>query len=323
MNKILEEKFTGPLAWRADTPLPNDGFSVLNAKCQDEIAAVARELRDNPLPIEALRPGDFDMQACNALMAGVRDTVDSGTGLTVIGRLDVAGMGEEISTKIYWLLMSMMGRPVAQKWRGTLIYDVQDTGARMAPGSVVRSSKTNSGTGFHNDNSCNLPPDFVALLCLQTAKQGGISGIVSFESVYNQMLDEHREVLPRLYEPFFFDRVKEHAPGDEILSVKPIFEIDGRHLHVNFSPGLVELGYLRRGEEMDREGRVAFDALCKTTDAEVFCKAFEFQRGQIQVLNNRRLGHRRTAFRDWDDSARKRHLVRLWIRDSGRPFYQG
>ncbi len=75
---------------------------------------------------------------------------------------------------------------------------------------------------------------------------------------------------------------------------------------------------------MDREGRVAFDALCKPTDTgKKICKTFEFQRGQIQVLNNRRLGHHRTAFRDWDEPARKRHLVRLWLRESGRPFYQG
>jgi len=194
-----------------------------------------------------------------------------------------------------------VGRPVAQKWRGTLIYDVQDIGARMVPGSGVRSSKTNSATGFHNENCCNLPPDFVALFCLQTAKRGGLSGVVSFESVYNELLSGHLDVLPRLYRPFYFDRVKKHAPGDEPLSYKPIFEVDGDVLNVNFSPGLVRLGYLMHGQEMDGQSRAALDVLCGATEVGHLCKWFEFQRGQIQVVNNRRLGHCRTAFEDWDE----------------------
>ena len=52
-------------------------------------------------------------------------------------------------------------------------------------------------------------------------------------------------------------------------------------------------------------------------------KMFKFERGQIQIVNNRRLGHRRTAFRDWDEPERRRHLVRIWLRKTGRPFYQG
>ena len=31
--------------------------------------------------------------------------------------------------------------------------------------------------------------------------------------------------------------------------------------------------------------------------------------------------HRRTGFEDWDEPDRKRLLLRLWIRDWGRPFY--
>jgi alpha-ketoglutarate-dependent taurine dioxygenase len=187
----------------------------------------------------------------------------------------------------------------------------------------VRSSTTNGGQGFHNDNAFNLPPDFVALFCLQTAMKGGISGIVSFESVYNKLLDEYREVLERLYQPFHFDRQMEHAPDEDRVSLKPIFEVEGDALNVNFSPRLVEHGYQMKGEELDLKTRAAIDALCQTTEIDNLCKRFEFQRGQIQIVNNRRLGHRRTAFRDAEEPEDRRHLVRIWVRKSGRPFYQG
>lgn len=323
MTTILEDKFTGPMVWDADSEFPNDGFATLDDTCQAEIAAVAEELRANPLPTEALQPEDFDMPACKALMAGVRETVDNGTGFAVVDRLDVDGLGRDIATKIYWLLMSMVGRPVAQKWDGLMVYDVRDKGGKSTPGSGVRSSTTNGGQGFHNDNAFNLPPNFVALFCLQTAKKGGISGIVSFESVYNKLLDEHRDVLERLYQPFHFDRQMEHAPDEERLSLKPIFEVDGDALNVNFSPRLVEHAYEMRGEDVEPEARAAIDALCRTTEIDNLCKRFEFQRGQIQVVNNRRLGHRRTAFRDAEKQEDRRHLVRIWLRKSGRPFYQG
>ena len=50
---------------------------------------------------------------------------------------------------------------------------------------------------------------------------------------------------------------------------------------------------------------------------------FQFETGQIQFLNNRVIGHRRTRFTDWPEGHRKRLLVRLWLRDQGRPFYNG
>jgi alpha-ketoglutarate-dependent taurine dioxygenase len=50
---------------------------------------------------------------------------------------------------------------------------------------------------------------------------------------------------------------------------------------------------------------------------------FWFEPGQIQIIDNRRIGHKRTAFSDWPEPERKRRLVRLWLRDSGRPFYNG
>lgn len=323
MSTILEQPFSSPMTWHGETAFPHDGLFPLTAPCLAEIDRVAAELEANPLPTEALRLEDFEMPACRAVMAAVRETVDNGTGFAIVDRLPVERLGKEIATKVYWLLMAMLGRQVAQKWDGTLVYDVTDTGLKSAAGNGVRSSKTNGGQGFHNDNSFNLAPDFVGLLCLRTAMKGGVSGIVSFESVYNLLLDEQREVIDRLYRPFYFDRQREHAPDDPLVSFKPVIEADGERLNVNFSPRLVEQGYKVAGVAMDGETTAALDALCRATETAGLAKRFEFERGQIQIVNNRRLGHRRTGFRDWPDPDRRRHLVRIWIRKTGRPFYQG
>ena len=39
-------------------------------------------------------------------------------------------------------------------------------------------------------------------------------------------------------------------------------------------------------------------------------KEFQFEAGQIQFLNNRVIGHKRTSFEDWPNKDKKRHLCR-------------
>ena len=47
----------------------------------------------------------------------------------------------------------------------------------------------------------------------------------------------------------------------------------------------------------------------------------EFERGDVQLLNNHVIVHSRTDFVDHDDVRLKRHLLRLWINlPNGRPL---
>ncbi len=323
MVTIMERPLSSPMTWSAETLLENDGLVELDSDCIAELDRAAAEIEANPLPAVALDPGDFEMPACRALMAQVREQVDTGIGFAIIDRLPIDKLETETATKLHWLLMSMVSRPVAQKWDGTMIYDVTDTGKKAVAGSGIRSSKTHAQQGYHIDNAFNLPPDFVALFCLQTAREGGISGIVSFETIYNLLLEERPDVLPRLFEPFYYDRQMEHAPGDERVSSKPIFESDGEVVFANYSPSLIWQGYEMKNEEMDAPTRAAMDALMEVSERAGLGKTFGFERGQIQIVNNNRLGHRRTEFHDWPEPERRRHLVRIWLREAGRPFYLG
>jgi len=40
-------------------------------------------------------------------------------------------------------------------------------------------------------------------------------------------------------------------------------------------------------------------------------------------VNNRTTAHARTEFQDHPELERKRHLVRLWLREGGKRGYQG
>jgi len=321
---MLREIDNNAIAWTNDALAADAGVVRITAACRDEMLSVAALLDANPLPLVALRPDNFEMPECRAAMAGARDILRDGVGFVLIDRLPVEALKPDTAVALYWLLGNMIAPAAAQKWDGTMKYDVRDTGKKNTPGSGVRSSITKAGQDYHVDNAFNTPPDYVALLCLKTAMSGGVSGIVSFQTAHNKLLQREPELLARLYEPFCFDRQKEHAPDDpDLFSRYPVFSYDGDIIRTRFFDSIIQNGYKVAGEKIDDLGQRALDALAAVINEDGVGREFDFVPGQIQIVDNRRIGHRRTAFEDWPEPEQRRHLVRLWFRGEGRPFYHG
>jgi alpha-ketoglutarate-dependent taurine dioxygenase len=313
----------GPSAWLRAEIRTEDWRVELDAAAIDEIRHVVDELRAYPLPAIVLAPQDFAMPACRRAMARVRDILARGVRFAIVDRLPVDEMDAGEATAIYWLLSSMIARPVAQKLDGTLVYDVLDTGQEALPGSGVRPDKTNIEIRFHNDNAYNdTPPDYVGLLCLRRALSGGHSRVLSFHTAYNEMLARFPGRLGRLYQPFWFDRQREFHPGESPVFAAPVFD-DGAELKARFSVHQINSGYAMKGEPVDEAGEAALSAMLDIFEDEELSVDFDLEPGQMQFVDNRALGHSRTAFVDDTDPAQKRHLVRLWLRDRGRRAYPG
>ncbi|MBV8779015.1 MAG: TauD/TfdA family dioxygenase [Alphaproteobacteria bacterium] len=320
---MLQHQIVGPSAWkRAD--IRTEHYRVwLDAASLDEIRRVVDEIRAHPLPTIIRSPADFDMPNCHAAMAEVRSILKEGVRFAVVDRLPVEEMSQDEAETIYWLLASMVARPVAQKLDGTMIYNVWDTGKQALPGSGVRPDSTNIEIRFHIDNAYNTtPPEYVGLLCLQTAKSGGVSRVLSFHSVHNRLLAQHKELLPRLYRPFWFDRQREFFDGEPDTFFAPVFE-ERDELRARFSVHQINSGYAMRGEPVDNEGTAALAAMLEAFEDPEMAVDFAFQPGEIQFVDNRTLGHSRTEFEDWPEPERRRHLIRLWLRDHGRRAYTG
>ena len=315
--------FSGPEAWRGTELTERDWRLEIPPEARAELDAIARELDRSPLPTLALDPTDYDLPACRAFMARVKAVLDQGIRFAVLNRLPVETLGYERATQLYWLLASLLSRPVAQKHDGTMIFDVWDTGAIFRPGSGVRSAVTNVEQWFHNDNAFNdAPPDYVALLCLHPARTGGVSRVISLATVHNKLKEAHPDALERLYRPVWFDRQKEHPPGDVPVISVPMFAHDDR-LRVRLSPDLTINGYEVAGEPLDNATADAIETLRAMFAETSLPVELTLRSGEIQIVNNLEIGHMRTAFEDFPEAARKRHLVRLWLRAQGKRSYQG
>lgn len=312
----------GPRGWIGSRLDPAAGHWPLPAEVLAELDAAVAELRRNPLPTVTLSPAEFTLDRTRGFAAELRRELEHGYGFAIVDRLPLERWTGAEASAAYWLLSACLMRPVAQSWDGKLIYDVKDMGKPV--GNGVRPDVTNVEQNFHTDNSYNhCPPNIVGLLCLQTAKAGGVSGLISFRAAHDAMAERHPALLARLHQPFYFDRQREHAPGEVMVTHHPMFEaVDGR-LVARLSRRQVVNGHRLAGQPLDGTTRAALEAFEAILEEPGRAQNFIFAPGQIQYVNNHAMGHRRTGFEDWPEPERKRHLVRLWLRDTGRRGYGG
>lgn len=318
---ILEGDIRGPKAWRRASLRREDWLLPISDACLAEIDVLVTMLRNNPVPTIALDPADYDLTACRELMQQVRGVLEDGAGFAVLDKLAVQAYQKEELTAVYWLLSSLLARPVAQSFDGTLLYDVYDTGKKIA--TRVRGDLTNQKLAWHTDYGFNHPPPYIGLMVLRASKAGGASYVVSLASVHNEMRRRCPELLARLYRPYFWNRQGEHPADDPVTNVNPVFRYDGVDLNGRVNRRLLEVGHELMGEPIDADGIAALDALYDVMSDPAINFTFQLEAGQVQYLQNWRCAHERTEYVDYDAPERRRHLVRIFLRDEGARSYMG
>ena len=177
----------------------------------------------------------------------------------------------------------------------------------------VRTYQTTERQHFHTD-SC----DIVALLCLKTARSGGLSSIVSSMAMYNAMAQRRPDLAHRLFMPFPTDRRGEVPAGK-----KPYFDMPVYNDYEGYLSAIYSGTYIRSGQRFPDARRLTaedfaalelFDDLAN--DARLRLD-MELRPGDMQFLHNHTCLHDRTAFVDWPEPERKRHLLRLWLAAPG------
>jgi TfdA family taurine catabolism dioxygenase TauD len=321
---VLDAHIDGAKAWTGETLQQEEWMLSIPAPVLAEVEDMLAAMRRDPLPALQQDPSYYRLAQSTAFFGKVRDLMDNGAGFVLIDRLPVEDMSEDEARAVYWVVSKLIGRPVAQKWNGTMMMDVRDSGQKPIAGSGVRLSQTSVDLAYHSDNAHNdAPAEYVGLLMLQDAKIGGVSKVMSFYTVHNYLRSHHREQLPRLYKPFFWDRMREHHPAESPLFSAPIFKYHSGQLEARL--GLIQIrnAYAMIDGGMDEATSDALDAIGDAFSQSENAVEMTFRPGQIQFLNNRMIGHARTEFFDHEEAGRKRHLLRIWLRDSGLPNYRG
>jgi alpha-ketoglutarate-dependent taurine dioxygenase len=239
----------------------------------------------------------------------------------MLDRLPVDAMTRDEAIALYWILMSFLEPPVAQEWKGTVIYDVRHDGAEYT--AETRGALTPEGLEMHTDSSMGeAPPNYVTLFCLRPARAGGMSIVSSAAAAHNHFLAEHPALLRRLYDAFYRDHQEYQAADAAPTNFRPVFAWDGR-LRTRFNARHIVRGYEKTGRALDAPGAEAVRRMDAFLGDPAHRLDLWLERGQIQVLNNRVIVHGRTPYQDHDDPERRRHLVRLWLRAGDRRQFRG
>jgi alpha-ketoglutarate-dependent taurine dioxygenase len=307
---------SGPRAWRADTiDSPEAWYYPLGDDCLAALEPAVHELAGHARPVTELRITAAQRSACRNALEPVRLALEAGRGFAIIDGMPLERYTSLQAQAIYWLVGQCLGEPFAQNVQGTLLYDVRDTGQSVAQGA--RFSVTNYESSFHTDNSFGAEVlDYVGLLCLNTARSGGLSQVLSGYTIYGELGRRYPEVLETLCRPFHVDRRGGTREGEASTVRFPVIQMTGDELLFRYLRYWIEAGHEKVSEPLTAAQRTALDTLDRLLGAPEFRAEFPLRPGQMFFINNRWILHNRTAFEDHAEPERRRHYVRLWLQTS-------
>ncbi|HEX3952211.1 MAG TPA: TauD/TfdA family dioxygenase [Stellaceae bacterium] len=308
----------GPSAWigRDLRARENEWIHQLSASEIAELEAATASVRARGLDIAEIKRADFPLPTLGPVLDGLRKEILNGRGFAVLRGLPVEGRPTVDSAAAYWGIGSYLGNARSQNAKGHLLGHVCDLGL-STDNPNVRTYQTTERQHFHTD-SC----DIVGLLCLKAAKSGGLSSITSSMAIYNAMASKRPDLVARLFATFPTDRRGEVPAGKKPYFEVPIYNDFDGYLSVMYSRPYIHSGQrfaeARRLTPEDIEALDMFDDFANDADLRL---DMQLQPGDMQFLHNHTILHDRTAFVDWDEPERKRHLLRLWLASPGaRPL---
>jgi len=302
---------TGPGVWLGSS-LQHDPSWIyrFDRAALEEIGAALAHAKRAGVQIPFARAA-FPLPRLAPALEGILDELENGRGFILLRGIPRDRYTDEECALIYWGLGVHLGAPVSQNARGHLLGHVRDEG-RVPDDPNVRLYQTSQRMDFHTDM---LPVDVLGLFCLRAAKSGGESRIVSALAVHNVLRAERPDLLEALYGIFHVDWRGEEPAGEQPWFTLPMFSVrDGK-----VTSRICNRAYFESAARFGDEHRItaiqreALDAVQAIANRPELMLAMDFQEGDIQFINNHTTLHARTAYEDYDEPGRQRHLLRMWI----------
>jgi hypothetical protein len=139
-------------------------------------------------------------------------------------------------------------------------------------------------------------------------------------TVYNKLLEMRPDLVEVLTKDFYRSHKGEMTPGELPYYKQPIFCFADGYFSAIGAGSTIEKVLKLPGVPPLTPAQKEAVQLYRDIVAD-YAADIEFKPGDIQLLSNYVTLHSRRAFEDWPERERRRHLLRLWLRDtSGRPI---
>src|SRR5438105_1984216 len=195
-----------------------------------EMEIAVKRLEESSHDLRSITSDDFPLPLLKPRLHRLMDEVLNGRGFVLVRSLPIHRWTSRQAAIAFLGIGVHLGNLRMQNADGHLLGHVRDLGrASMDPD--VRIYQTRERQTHHTD-SC----DVVGLLCLQTAKSGGLSSLVSSTTIFNEMRRRRPDLLRVL-----LDRIETDRRGEVPKGGKPYFSIPV----FNWHEGLLSVIYQR------------------------------------------------------------------------------
>jgi hypothetical protein len=300
----------GPASWKtADIEKRgSEWFLQLTDADIADIEAAFRSWKAKGLPLEKMTKEDFPSSRFARIGERALDMLENGPGFFLIRGFPVEKYSKADARALYWGLGKHIGTAISQSDEGDYLGDVRDI--KMPDGSPrFRGYKTAGKLTFHCDTA-----DVTGLFVLRAAKSGGRSLVASSIAIHNEILRTRPDLLEVLYQPFAWSMQGQERPGESQWYFQPLFTQQDGFLSCRYVRGHIKNGQrfadAPRITEKQIEALDYFDSIGENPE---FHFLTDFKPGDFQLVNNHIALHARTAFEDYPEEDRRRHLLRMWL----------
>jgi hypothetical protein len=306
-----------PGAWTADALSASEEWNhVLDRKERDELSRAVTEWRSagivdrvagEPFRGYGSAP-DFPLPLLGRRLDTIRRQLEEGTGAVRVKGLPLDGLTADEARLVFWAIGVSLGTPVSQSPEGDRIFSVRDAGF-PSEDPRSRGPNTTRELSFHTDRS-----DVVGFLCLRQAAEGGANEVASAMRVYNVIRGRRPELLDVLQEPFYYLRHTVDHGNDRPWCRQPVFSFTGGKFACCFLRVLIERAHRSGNLPPMTEAQVeALDLLESVAEKTENRLRFRQDSGDLFLINNWTVLHRRSGFVDHPDPAARRHILRIWL----------
>lgn len=281
----------GPGVWYgAKLKNSSEWAYTLSGAERNEVIDAMRHARSRHDDIANMTKADFPMPGFASRLESLRREVMHGRGFVLLRNFPVEDFSFEEVATMYWGFGTYIGSARSQNVRGHLLGHVTDIADQYTDPNN-RGYLSRRHLLYHSDSV-----DMVSLLCLQQAKSGGLSTIVSSYTIHDEMWKRRPDLAERLYRPVPRSRRKEIPEGKGPWYELPVF---------NYIDGRLVISYLRQfiddAQELpevgphDPELVEALDLMTELAEDPELYLSMDFAPGDIQLLHNHQILHNRTA----------------------------
>jgi hypothetical protein len=300
-----------PAGWDPDSLGDVDQWSYAIADSDvDEMMAGIAAVRRAGIAVADADRSNFPLARFGKVLDDIKRELADGRGLVMMRNFPVDRLTREETAIAFIALGSYLGDKMPQNKLGHVLGHVKDLGGDYAD-PVTRGYMTRAEMRFHADGSY-----YVGLLCLQGSKSGGESRVASSVTVYNRMLERRPDLVKVLTEDFYRSRSGEMGAGEKPWFKQPIFSFTDGYFSATGLGAAIDKAQALPGVPPFTPAQAEAIAMYRTT-VDACAVDIDFRKGDIQFLNNFVMLHTRREYVDWPEPARKRHLLRLWLTDTG------